>query len=379
VYPCLKVKAHKPTVSLKPSLNCVTSTIIDAEVYSIANNEAFWMKILILGGTKFLGRHLTEAALKGGHQVTLFNRGMTNPRLFPAAEHLHGDRDGGLDALKGRRWDVAIDTCGYVPRLVKDAAEYLAGQVEHYTFISSISVYAEPIAAGVDESGRLQTLDDESTEIITGETYGGLKALCEQAAEAAMPGRVLNVRSGLIVGAHDPTDRFTYWPVRVAMGGEVLAPGKPERPVQFIDARDQAEWILRMAEARKVGIYNVTGPEHPLPMGELLEACQRVAANGATLTWVSEEFLIEQGVTPWMELPMWLPENYNNVQTSSVSKALADGLTFRRMEDTIRETLRWNSNRTPSDAPNWIGEPLPRAGMMQDREKQLLAAWKQKQ
>jgi 2'-hydroxyisoflavone reductase len=331
------------------------------------------MKILILGGTKFLGRHLADAALKAGHEVTLFNRGQTNPGLFPEAEHLHGDRDGGLDVLKGRKWDAAVDPSGYVPRVVKASAERLADAVEHYTFISSISVYAEPFPPNMDESGTLQTLADETTETVTPESYGALKALCEQAAQAAMPGRVLNVRSGLIVGPHDPSDRFTYWPVRVAMGGEVLAPGKPEQPVQFIDARDQANWILKMAEARKAGVYNVTG--QPVAMGDFLDACLQVTHNGATITWVSEEYLIAHDVQPWMELPMWLPESYNALNTTNVDKALADGLTFRPMADIIRDTLRWNATRSGTEAANWADGPKPRAGMMQDREKELLAEW----
>ncbi len=335
------------------------------------------MKILILGGTKFLGRHLTEIALKAGHEVTLFNRGTTNPNLFPDAEHLHGDRDGNLEALKGRKWDVAVDPSGYVPRIVKASAELLADQVEHYTFISSISVYSEPIAPNLDESGPVITLDDETTEAVM-ENYGGLKVLCERAAEAAMPGRVLQVRSGLIVGPHDPSDRFTYWPVRVAIGGEVLAPGTPDQAVQYIDARDQAAWILKMAEARKAGTYNVTGPASRATLGELLAACQQVADNVATLTWVPDDFLIEHDVGPWMELPLWLPEAYNALQMVNIDKALADGLTFRPTVDIVRDTLQWNAGRSAAEAVNWKGDPKPRAGMMLDREQELLAEWHKK-
>lgn len=328
------------------------------------------MKILIIGGTQFLGRHLTDAALKGGHEVTLFNRGNTNPGLFPQAEHIKGDRDGGLGALDGRTWDVAIDTCGYIPRAVKDSTEKLADAVEHYTFISTISVYSDQTTRNMDESGPLATLTDETTENVTGETYGGLKVLCERAAEAVMPGRVLHVRSGLIVGPYDPTDRFTYWPVRVAQGGEVLAPGKPDHPTQFIDARDQVEWILRMAEARKTGIYNVTGPAETLTMGTLLDTCKTVSGSDATFTWVSDEFLIEREVAAFTELPLWLPESYDGLMSLNVDKALQDGLTFRPLETTVRDTLAWNATR-PGD------RPAPRAGMMQDKEVELLAAWKQ--
>ncbi len=294
------------------------------------------MKILILGGTKFLGRHLTEAALKAGHEVTLFNRGTTNPGLFPSVERIQGDRDGGLDGLKGRKWDVAIDTCGYIPRIVKASAELLADQVEHYTFISSISVYDETLSPNEDENGPLIELEDPTVEAIM-EYYGGLKVLCERAA-----------------------------------------PGKPEHPVQFIDGRDQAAWILRMAEARKAGVYNVTGPEKAFTMGELLQTCQDVAKSGATLTWVSDDFLVEQGVTPYTEMPLWIPESYNAIQTINIGKALKDGLTFRSVTDIVRDTLQWNAGRTGSDAVNWSGSPKPRAGMMQERERELLDAWKQK-
>jgi 2'-hydroxyisoflavone reductase len=328
------------------------------------------VKVLILGGTKFLGRHLTESALKAGHEVTLFNRGKTNPGLFPNVENLTGDRDNDLSSLKGRTWDVVVDTSGYIPRAVKATAELLADSVEHYTFISTISVYSDTTIYGMDENGPLATIDDETREDVTGETYGALKVLCERAAEAAMPGRVLNVRSGLIVGPHDPTDRFTYWPVRVAMGGEVLAPGKPEMVVQFIDARDQTDWIIRMAEARKTGTFNVTGPAQPLTMSELLETAKAVTGSNATFTWVNDDFLVENEVAPFTELPLWIPETYNGLQALNIDRALAAGLTFRPLADTIRDTLNWNMKRTGESGAQ------PRAGLMRDREEALLAKWR---
>jgi 2'-hydroxyisoflavone reductase len=332
------------------------------------------MKILILGGTQFLGRHLTESALRAGHEVTLFNRGKTNADLFPAVERLQGDRDASnLEALKGRTWDAVIDTSGYVPRVVRESAEALADAVEHYTFISTISVYADSALYGMDEGGPLATIEDESREDVTGETYGALKVLCERAAEAVMPGRVLTVRSGLIVGPHDPTDRFTYWPVRVALGGEVLAPGKPDMNVQFIDGRDQAEWVLAMAGARKAGIYNVTGPETKLTMGKVLDACKTVTGSDATFTWVNDAFLVDNEVGPFSELPLWIPETYNGLQALNIEKALVDGLNFRPLEETIRDTLKWNALRTGAD-----GSIKPRAGMMRDREAELLEKWKQR-
>ncbi|MBZ0286837.1 MAG: SDR family oxidoreductase [Anaerolineae bacterium] len=332
------------------------------------------MKILILGGTHFLGRHLTESALKAGHEVTLFNRGKTNPGLFKNVEYLKGDRDASdLSALKGRQWDAVVDTCGYVPRVVRESAELLADNVAHYTFISTISVYSDTTQYNMDEGGPLATIEDASREDVTGETYGALKVLCEKAAEAVMPGRVLHVRSGLIVGPHDPTDRFTYWPVRVALGGEILAPGHPNMRVQFIDARDQAEWVLAMAAARKAGIYNVTGPDYNLTMGKLLDTCKNVTRSDATFTWVNDEFLMEHEVGPFSELPLWIPETYNGLQSLNIDKALADGLAFRPLEDTIRDTLKWNSLRTGAE-----GSIKARAGLMQDREQTLLQAWKER-
>ena len=205
------------------------------------------MDVLIMGGTGFLGRHLVEAALGEGHRVTLFNRGSSAPDLFPDVETIKGDRELDLSALSGRRWDAAIDTCGYVPRVVRASARLLADAVDHYTFVSSISVYPDAMEPGSDEDAPVQELLDPTVEEVTAKTYGGLKAICEQAAEEEMPGRVLNVRPGLISGPHDPTDRFTYWPRRISAGGEVLAPDSPERQVQFIDVRDLAAWIVRMS------------------------------------------------------------------------------------------------------------------------------------
>src|SRR5215203_624305 len=291
------------------------------------------MKILILGGTVFLGRHLVEAALAGGHDVTLFNRGQHNPELFPAVEKLRGDRDGDLSALEGRRWDAVIDTSGYVPRIVGASAALLAPNAGHYTFISSLSVYGDTRSPGMDESVPVATIDDPANESVQ-EYYGALKALSEQAAERAMPGRVLSVRAGLIVGPHDPTDRFTYWPRRVAEGGDVLAPGQPERFIQFIDVRDLAAWTVTMAESGGTGIYNANGRHDTTTMADLLETCTAVAGSDARLIWVDDAFLSEQGAGPWMQLPLWIPES--NAEMAgflrvSSDKAIADGLTFHSL------------------------------------------------
>lgn len=325
------------------------------------------MKLLILGGTVFLGRHLVQSAQARGHEVTLFNRGQHNADLFPDIEKLRGDRDGGLAALRDRRWDAAIDTCGYVPRVVCASAETLAGAVNHYTFISTISVYSDGGTPGLDERGAVGTLDDATVEEITGETYGPLKALCEQAAEAAMPGRVLTIRPGLIVGPDDPTDRFTYWPHRVALGGEVLAPDRPERRVQIIDVRDLAHWTLRMVEAGKTGVYNATGPDDDLTMDQLLDTCNAVADSDATVTWIDERFLLDNGVQPWSEVPLWLPEQDDLISAVNCTKAIAAGLTFRPLAETVADTLAWDATRPPEQ--EW------RAGLSAERERQLLRAW----
>jgi 2'-hydroxyisoflavone reductase len=327
------------------------------------------MKLLILGGTVFLGRHLVEAALARGHEVTLFNRGRTNPDLFPQVEQLRGDRDGDLAALRGRRWDAAIDTSGYVPRIVRASAALLAGAVERYTFISTISVYADFRSRGRGEDAPLGTLDDPTAEEVTGPAYGPLKALCERAAEEAMPGRVLVIRPGLLVGPHDPTDRFTYWPARVARGGDVLAPGRPDRPVQIIDVRDLAEWNIRMVEAGGTGVYNATGPADVLTMGRLLDTCRAVSGD-TRIVWVDEAFLLDRGVTPWTELPLWVPDTEDHAGFASVSveRAKAAGLTFRPLAETVRDTLAWDALR-PANADR-------RAGLRPEREADLLAAWR---
>jgi 2'-hydroxyisoflavone reductase len=265
------------------------------------------MDLLILGGTGFLGRHLVEAALADGHRPTLFNRGLSVPGLFPEIEKIQGDRGGDLSPLLGRRWDAVIDTCGYVPRVVRASAGLLAGAVDHYTCVSSISVYSDDIEPGADEEAPVRELSDPTIEEVTRGTYGGLKVLCERAAEEKMPGRVLNVRPGLISGPHDPTDRFTYWPRRISAGGEVLVPDHPERNVQYIDVRDLASWIVKMSGERQTGPYNATGPAYELQMGRMLEEFEAVSGTDAEFVWVSEDFLEENEVEPFTELPLWVP------------------------------------------------------------------------
>ena len=333
------------------------------------------MKLLLLGGPKFLGRALIESALARGHEITTFNRGTTNPDLFPEIEKLHGDRKDNLDPLHGRKWDVVVDTCGYFPKHVRASAQRLADSAEHYTFISSLSVYASTAAVGLDESAPVGKLEDENAvdaiEEITGENYGPLKALCEQAAERAFPGRAFNVRAGLIIGPHDPSDRFTYWPVRVARGGEVLTPAHPGWLTQQVDVRDLADWVIGMAEARKAGVYNATGPNQPISFGEVLDICLEVTGSDAQFTWVTEQFLADEKVGAWIELPLWIPTSEPDAagfSAISCAKALADGLAFRPLHETVRDTIAW-ANTRPADYP-W------RAGLKPERETELLEKWR---
>jgi 2'-hydroxyisoflavone reductase len=327
------------------------------------------MRILVLGGTRFAGRHFVDSAVQRGHQVTLFNRGVSEQGQIPGVEQLHGDRDGGLQPLESRDWEAVVDMSGFVPRAVRASAELLAGHAGRYLFVSSISAYADGMPPGFAEDASLATLEDPSIEEITGETYGALKALCEREVERAFPGGALIIRPGLIVGPRDPTDRFTYWVRRVARGGEVLAPGSPGRPVQVIDARDLATWMLRMVEGRETGAYHATGPEVPLSMGEILETCRAVSGSDAAFTWVNERFLLDAGVEPWSELPLWLPEaEAGGAMQADVSRAVRHGLTFRHLAETARDTHAWDVSRPQAD-------PL-KAGLDGAREAGLLARWR---
>lgn len=380
-------------------------------------------RILILGGTGFLGPAIMDAALARGHHVTLFNRGRTEDvkdmTLPEGVEVIYGNRDPektaddwkpeeerdpaspkGLEGLKGKKWDAVIDTSGYYPRIVKASAELLAPNVEQYIFISSVSVYATNDAPGADETAPVGTIPDPTVETMGAqfENYGPLKALCEQAAEAAMPGRVANVRPGLIVGPNDPTDRWTYWPVRVARGGEVLAPGTPEDRVQIIDVRDLAEWLVHLAETNTTGVFNATGPQGGMPMGEMLEACKRGTGSDAAFTWVPAAFLAEHRVSPWQDMPAWVPPEGDSAGFGSrdVSRAIAAGLKFRPVEETARDTAAWwprelrrrfeNTARLRAEAEAAgkpappLGDPAkPRAGLEPEREKAVLEAWRAEQ
>ncbi len=339
------------------------------------------MNILIIGGTRFLGRHLVTAARACNHEVTLFNRGLHASE--PDVETIQGDRYNDLIKLQGRRWDAVVDTCGMLPRAVRAAAEVLSDSVDRYVFISTQNVYADVSVLSVDETFPLRTLTTEqlaeANAIDTagqpsyGAMYGGLKALCEQAAEEVMPGRVLTIRPGLIVGPYDYTDRFTYWVARVASGGEVLAPGRPDRFVQFIDVRDLAEWTVKMIEQREAGVYNANGPTNSVTMQHVLERCKSVGDSDASFAWVTEDFLLQENVSAWSEMPLWLPEeaapHLKGFMFINCDKAIAAGLRFRTLNDTIRDTLIWYQT-APSN------EEL-KAGIDAEKEQTLLRKWRE--
>lgn len=324
-------------------------------------------KLLIIGGTRFLGYFIAQTALERGHQVTLFNRGQSAPDAFPQAERIRGDRDADINLLAGKQWDSVIDTSGYFPRIVRKSAQLLAGSVPHYVFVSSISAYAEPIPDRADEEAPLQTLKDPTVEEVLGDTYGGLKALCEQAAQETYPAGALVVRPTLIVGPRDPTDRFRYWVRRIAQGGEVLAPATPDRPVQLIDVRDLAAWIVSMAEDHTTGVFNGAGPATSLTMGDFLETARGALDSDARFTWVDEQFLLEREVAPWVELPVWVPEELSPMHRVRNDRALAAGLQIRPLEETVRATHEWmQANPDKSQ---------PQGTLSHEREQELLREW----
>jgi 2'-hydroxyisoflavone reductase len=318
------------------------------------------VNLLLLGGPKFVGRAVIDAALARGDEVTLFNRGTTGADLYPELERIVGDRDGGLEGLLGRQWDAVVDTSGYVPRIVGASANLLAAAVGHYVFVSSVSAYAS-FADVVDESSPLAELSEPGSEDVR-EHYGALKALCEREVERAFSGRSTLVRAGLIVGAHDPTGRFTYWPHRIARGGDVLVPGPAWRQVQFVDVRDLAEWMLRAAEIGLDGPYNATGNS---TMGAVVDAARRVSGAAARAVEVDDAFLTAHGVGEWMELPLWIDpssEGWQHFMEVDASRASAAGLTFRPLDDTVAATL--------ADA-----ELVDGVGLAPERERELLEAW----
>src|SRR5881392_1308980 len=342
---------------------------------TFAEDKAKPMSILILGGTGFTGPFQVRYALERGHKVTVFNRGKTHPSELPKeVEQLIGDRNGQFEALKGKRWDVCIDNPTTLPAWIRDTAQILKGNVERYIFISTISVYADtstgpaentPLAKYEGADPFKETL--EAMKASGYKTYGPLKALSEQETEKWFPGKSLIIRPGLIVGSRDESDRFTYWPVRIDRGGEVLAPGNPSDPVQFIDGRDLAEWTIRMVEKGETGIYNATGPAKELGIGGMLDGIKGALNSNATFAWADVEFLKQQKVEAWSDMPVWAGDELGMSRTN-ISRALAKGLTFRSLADTARDSLAWFKAQKPER------QAKMRAGLTPEREAEVLTA-----
>lgn len=331
---------------------------------NLANlSQGILMNLLILGGTKFVGRHITSTALLRGHSVTLFNRGLTNSHLFPDAEKIHGNRDGGLDVLRGRKWDAVIDVNGYLPRVVRASAVLLENSVLRYAFISTLSVFAAFSKQGMNEESPLAQLRDVHTEVIDAETYGGLKVLCEQAVQQVFPDGALILRPGYVVGPYDHTDRMTSWWRRITRGGKMLAPGSPGAPLQFIDARDLAAFTLDMVERHATGIYNANGLASHLTWGESFEKAQLLTATDTEFVWVDQEFLRAQKLDDG-DLPMFAFAEDVGIFTMNNHKALAAGLRTRPVAETIRDTLLWDA-----------AEGARKLGLNTEREQEVLRTW----
>jgi len=330
------------------------------------------LKVLILGGTGFIGPHFVNAFKAGGHTLTLFNRGKRDPEADPGIEQLIGDRNGQIDALKGRDWDAVIDNSAYTPKQVILTAELLEGHVKQYVLISSVAAYADFAKAGIDESYRLMKLDDPTVEEVNGQTYGGLKALCEQVAVDIFGKQATLIRPTYIAGPGDYTDRFTYWPVRVSKGGEMLVPGAPSDPFQIIDVRDLADFMRVVVEKNVTGAYNLCAQPRAVTMGSLLDTCKRVTGANTKFTWATPEFLEAQGLigkdlfAP-SGFPLWSPTNspYWAMPLISPARAVKKGLKFRSLETTIRDTLAWQATRP-------VENQTLRTGLKPDQEAAAL-------
>ncbi len=329
------------------------------------------LEFLVLGGTKFIGPHMVRDALRRGHSVTLFNRGRTNPRLFPDLETIKGDRDGGLTGLAGRSWDVVVDNSGYVPRHVQDSARLLADRIGRYIYVSSASVYADFNDHNTEDSA-LARIADESVEKVTGATYGALKALCEKRAAAEIsPDRLTVLRPTYICGPGDHTDRFTYWPVRTKRGGRMIWPGTPDDPVQIVDVRDLASFVVDCAEREISGTFNTANPAGSYTMGTLLNDCQAIAAKSVVPVWISEAFAYDQGLIGGRTLPVWHPRTGASAARGSFSgeRARSAGFRNRPERETIRDLLDWWDT-----LPAKRKETL-RAGIAPKKEAEVIAAW----
>lgn len=327
------------------------------------------MKVLFIGGTRFLGRHLVTAALQAGHEVTLFHRGQSNPDIFPQVEHILGDRNQDLHRLDKGEWDAVIDTCGYIPKQVRASVEKLADRVDRYVFISTISVYADFKTPGMNENAPLATTDDPDQEEISGESYGPLKVLCEAAVQEVFTDRAFIPRPGLIVGPHDTTDRFTYWVRRALEARPFLAPGPGDQQIQLIDARDLAIWVMHALEHELHGAYNVTGPEQSLSFNAMLEACLQGTRSAAQPVWVDPDFLLDRQVEPWSDLPLWVADpSMQGMLAADCGKAISEGLTFKPLAQTVADTAAWDREREL---------PLLKAGLSPEREAALMQAWRE--
>ncbi len=325
------------------------------------------MKLLIIGGTRFVGRAITDCALQRGHEITLFHRGHSNNDLFDV-EQIFGDRDGETDKLAGREWDAVIDTCGYHPRVVEQSADTLCDNVGLYCFISTISVYADDNQRPVSEAGKLiRFAEPPKSEEVTGETYGGFKVLCEETINHVLGGeKALHIRPGLIIGPHDTTDRFTYWVDRFSRDGEVLVPDRAQQPIQFIDVRDLADFTVRMVEQGSTGVFNADGPAHDIRMGEVWSVLKDNCGGLPKEVIVSDQFLKDHEVKDWQDLPFVTPKD-DDITIVDVTKAIDCGLTLRPLRETVVDTAEWHKNR---------GEIELKTGMSRQRERELLAEWK---
>jgi 2'-hydroxyisoflavone reductase len=347
----------------------VGSAALPAAVRARTTNRT----LLILGGTGFIGPHLTSEALHRGWKVTHFNRGKTAADGVPGVETLIGDRKGQLDTLRGRKWDALVDDTGFIPKYVKMSAELLAPNVGYCLFISSISVYAS-FAKPNDERSPTGTLPDPGIEEITDTTYGPMKALCERYTVDAFKGRAGIVRPGYIVGPLDRSDRFTYWPVRASRGGDMLAPGTPRDPIQVIDVRDLAAWMMTLVESRTVGYYNADSRPDQFTMGDLISTSQRASPQaGTTVTWVPEEFLTAHWKPDELDLPPWSPMHGDTAAASltAVSRAVTTGLRCRALAETVRDTLTWFQT-LPAERQAKL-----RAGLDPQREANTLHLWRE--
>lgn len=323
------------------------------------------MKILIIGGTHFLGRHFVETGLKRNHEITLFNRGLRNRKIYPELEKIYGDREIDLELIGDRHFDAVIDTCGYFPRVTKLSVDYFKDRCDKYLFISTVSVYKDFMVKGIDETYKVGQLNYWEDEEITASTYGPLKAVCEQRVQAEFKDRAYIIRPGLIVGPYDPTDRFTYWLYRTKHGGKMLVPGNEGLDIQFIDARDLANFSWHVLEQNLNGCYNVTGPSSPIKSLNFYNKLVNTLNIGTEFVYVKDEILLDYGVEPFTEMPLWVPANSDMryICSVSVKKALANGLKFSKFEKTVEDTLDWFYSQKREI----------KAGISPEKEKQILA------